>query len=343
MQYNGRYSVFDASRIRTQPVAGRTNKVKLDDLVEPARVLDAAYNVGEQAGAIADLAEAIVAARGRGKPVIFLTGAHLIKNGLGLLVVDLVNRDVISLVAMNAAGAIHDFELATLGETSEVVPSALPEGHFGMATELGTINAILAEGHAAALGYGESLGRVMNDAAFRGAVERRLDLQAPLQFPYRAASVIAACYDKNVPLTVHAGIGTDVIDQHPNFDGAAKGGCSGRDFLIYTEAVATLAGGGVALNVGCAVTGPEVLLKAVSMAANVGRAPTGLITADFDLKPYTKSAMTDEGDFNYYFRHHKSVATRVPEAFGGKGFYIQGNQKQTIPRLYQEVVKRLGA
>jgi hypothetical protein len=151
--------------------------------------------------------------------------------------------------------------------------------------------------------------------------------------------MIATCYRCRVPLTCHASIGTDVIDQHPNFDGCAKGGCSGRDFLIYAQQVTQLADGGVALNIGSAVTGPEVLLKAVSMAGNIGCVPNGLITADFDLKPYHHDKMKDEGDFNYYFRHHKSVATRVPEAFGGAGYYIQGDQNDTLPRFYQELRK----
>lgn len=343
MDYRGRYVMFDASRVRTYAVAGRANKVTLADLVDPATVSAGTYDVGDQAGAIGELAESMVSAVWSGKPVIWLTGAHLIKNGLGPLVIDLVARGAVSLVAANAAVTIHDFELALIGQTSEHVPNALPDGQFGMARELGYINAAVAEGNAYRLGYGESLGRLICDDDFRLAVQKRLGLTKAIAFKHIDTSVIAACYQRAVPLTVHAGIGTDVIDQHPNFDGQAKGGCSGRDFLIYTEQVARLAGGGVVLNVGSAVTGPEVLLKAVSMAGNVGRPPRGLVTADFDLKPYRRSAMTDEGDFNYYFRHHKSVATRVPEAFGGKGFYVQGDQRVTIPRLYQEVVRALEA
>ena len=338
MNYRGRYKIFDSSKIKTYPVSQRTNKVKLEDLVKPDEILQKEYP-SDQSESIAKLAEKIISARKSGKPVIWLTGAHLIKNGLGPIVIDLIRRDIITLVATNAAGTIHDFELSLIGQTSEYVPNALPEGKFGMATELGYINAILADGNRHKLGYGEALGRCMCDNEFRKQIEKII--AAELTFKHRDISVIANCYERNVPLTVHAGIGTDVIDQHPNFDGENKGGCSGRDFLIYTNQVTELAGGGVALNIGSAVTGPEVLLKAVSMAGNIGKTPYGLITADFDLKDYKPNAMTDESSGEYYFRDHKSVVTRIPQAFRGEGFYIQGNQKITIPKLYQEIIKLL--
>ncbi len=135
------------------------------------------------------------------------------------------------------------------------------------------------------------------------------------------------------------GIGTDVIDQHASFDGEAKGGCSGRDFLIYVQHVTKLTKGGMVLNIGSAVTGPEVLLKAVSMAANAGTVPSGIITADFDLRKFDPEQMTNESAESYYFRDQKSVVTRIPEAFGGNGYYIQGNQKQTLPYFYKKILE----
>ncbi len=341
MQYSGRYSIFDPNAIRTYPVARRTNKVKLEYLADPRRLMTQFYDVGSQESAIRELAEQIMTAVRTNKPVIWFTGAHLIKNGLGTLLADLVRRKVLSLVATNGAGVIHDFELALIGQTSEYVPNALPEGQFGMAAELGYINAALAEGYDHQLGFGESIGRFLCDSEFCCAVQRRLNLDHPIEFKHPDVSVIAACYECRIPLTVHVGIGTDVIDQHPNFDGAAKGACSGRDFLIYTDQVARLTNGGIVLNIGSAVTGPEVLLKAVSMAGNIGKAAHGILTADFDLKPYVHEAMTDESNCSYYFRHHKSVVTRIPEAFGGKGLYVQGDQRLTIPRLYQEIIRNL--
>jgi hypothetical protein len=161
------------------------------------------------------------------------------------------------------------------------------------------------------------------------------------QFTHPEVSVLAACYENSVPFTVHIGIGTDVIDQHPSFDGRAKGGCSGRDFLIYTQEVSRLTNGGVVLNIGSAVTGPEVFLKAVSMAANAGHVPKNIITVDFDLRHHDARVMSDESEQGYYYRDQKSVVTRIPQAFEGKGYYIQGNQKQTFPLLYRKIMEQL--
>ena len=163
---------------------------------------------------------------------------------------------------------------------------------------------------------------------------------SPCSFSRPQVSVLAACYENNIPFTVHVGIGTDVIDQHPSFDGQAKGGCSGRDFLIYTNEITKFTNGGVILNIGSAVTGPEVLLKAVSMAANAGTVPNDIITADFDLRDHEPKAMGDESKECYYFRDQKSIVTRIPQGFKGKGFYIQGNQKQTFPLLYKKIVEQ---
>ena len=162
---------------------------------------------------------------------------------------------------------------------------------------------------------------------------------SPRGFANPEISVLATCYKNSIPFTIHAGIGTDVIDQHRSFNGCAKGGCSGRDFLIFAQHVTELTEGGVILNVGCAITGPEVLLKAVSMAANIGRVPDKIITADFDLRDYQPKQLTDESAQGYYLRDQKSIVTRIPQAFNGKGFYIQGNQKQTIPALYKNIIE----
>lgn len=341
MEYEGRYKAFDAGRVKTYPLATRSNKVKLGDLVLPKDVAGRAFDVPpEVRRGVQAVAEAIVAARRDGKPVILFTGAHLIKNGLGPLLVDLVEQGCLTLVAGNGATSIHDFELALVGETSENVPAALDKGLFGMAYEFGYINTALSVGNQQKLGYGETLGRMICEEQFRKQV---LSLVAkpgsPTQFTHPEVSVLAACYRKRVPFTVHVGVGVDVIDQHPSFDGQAKGGCSGRDFLLYTNEICNLTKGGVVLNIGSAVTGPEVLLKAVSMAANVGCVPQGILTADFDLREHKPRHMTDEASPGYYFRDQKSVATRIPEAFGGQGLYIQGDQKQTVPLLYKSLIE----
>ena len=192
------------------------------------------------------------------------------------------------------------------------------------------------------LGYGESLGRMICDESFRNEVLSSVARDdSPRDFPYAATSVLAACYEKNVPFTVHAGIGVDVTDQHASFDGEAKGGCSGRDFLIFANETTKFTDGGVVLNIGSAVQGPEVLLKAISMAANIGKTPGKIITADFDLRSYDSKQMADESSVGYYFRDQKSIVTRVPQAFGGTGYYIQGDQKQTVPLLYKQIIELL--
>ncbi len=342
MQYHGKFPIFDSNQIKTYPVADRINKVQLEDLADPERTLAAAIPLApEQEDVLDQLAKHIVLAVRAGRPVIWFTGAHLIKNGLGLILIDLIRRGAVSLLGTNGAGTIHDFELALIGQTSEYVPNALPQGQFGMAREFGYINAALLEGQHRLIGFGQALGQLICDSDFRRAVEKRLNLDHPIVFKHPEVSLIAACHQHNIPLTVHVGIGTDVIDQHPNFDGSAKGGCSGRDFLIYTQHVTNLDKGGVVLNIGSAVTGPEVLLKAVSMAGNINRPPCRIVTADFDLKPYHLNAMNDESNCCYYFRHHKSVATRIPAAFQGQGLYIQGDQCRTVPRLYQLIIQQL--
>lgn len=339
MEYEGRYKAFDPTRIRTYPLATRNNKVKLGDLVLPRDVGGLSLDVPQQVRRdIQTVAEAMIAARRADKPVIVFTGAHLIKNGLGPLLLDLVERNCVTLVAGNGATTIHDFELALIGETSENVPAGLDKGLFGMAYEFAYINMALSVGNQQKLGYGESLGRMICEESFRSEVFARMT-KPPSQFAHPEVSVLAACYRRRVPFTVHVGIGTDVIDQHPSFDGQAKGGCSARDFLLYTNEVAKLTEGGVVLNVGSAVTGPEVLLKAVSMAANVGCVPHGILTADFDLRTHEARQMTDEAAQCYYFRDQKSVVTRIPEAFGGRGLYVQGDQKQTFPLLYQQIIE----
>lgn len=343
MEYEGRYKAFDLSRVGTYPLGTRSNKVKLGDLVFPKDVDALTFDLPpEVQDGVQAVAEAMVAARRDRKPVILFTGAHLIKNGLGPLLLDLVNRGCVTLVAGNAATSIHDFELALIGETSENVPAALDKGQFGMAYEFAYINFALSVGNRRKLGFGEVLGRMICDTEF---CEQALSLaskpDSAVEFLHPEVSVLAACYRRAVPFTVHVGIGTDVIDQHPSFDGQAKGGCSGRDFLLYTNEVAKLVRGGVVLNIGSAVTGPEVLLKAVSMAANVGSVPRGILAADFDLREHEPGQMIDEAAQGYYFRDQKSVVTRIPEAFGGRGLYIRGDQKQTVPLLYRQIVESL--
>ena len=343
MDYSGRYNAFDLGRVNTYPLNTRLNKVTLDDLVRPEDVDDIALELpGKTCDEIEDIAWAIVSSRQAGRPVVIFTGAHLIKNGLGPLLAEMVKRGLVSLVAGNCAAAIHDFELALIGQTSENVPDALSKGRFGMAREFAYFNYAMSVGNKYKLGLGESLGRTICDEDFRREVlASAAEGDLPDTFAHPEVSLLVACYENNVPFTIHVGIGTDVVDQHPSFDGQAKGGCSGRDFLIYTNEIAGLTNGGVVLNIASAVTGPEVLLKAVSIAANTGSVPNGILTADFDLRDRDPGAMSDESSQGYYFRDQKSVVTRIPHSFAGKGFYIQGNEKQTFPLLYKKTIQLL--
>jgi len=334
MEYRGKFPFFPYEKISTYPLKNRKNKVTQASLYFPDRVMAMKPEFTHpDLGAIAD---AIVEARKKGWPVIWLMGAHPVKAGMSPLIIDLMQRGICTLLCGNFASAIHDFEIALIGETSEVVPNALPRGEFGLAAETGFyINDAIAWGNKRRLGLGETLGRVINGEA-KG--------ELAMEFPFKHESYLAQGYLKGIPVTIHATMGTDITDQHPNFDGECKGGCSGRDFGVFAAHVLEMygRGGGVYLNVGSAVTGPEVFLKAVSMAANVGMPPKGLVAADFDIRPANLQHMSDEHKYSYYFRDIKSVVTRIPEAFGGRGYYIQGDFFQAIPALYQVIRQKMG-
>lgn len=343
--YNGKYDIFDTSKLKTYSLKCRTSRVSLTDILEPEMVLKKEFNIVEKIkNKIDKVAGEIIKARKKAQPVILFTGAHLVKNGLGLIIIDLIKKGVLTLVAGNGATAIHDFELALFGHTSENTLQALKEHKFGMAYEFNYINAAIILGYKYKIGLGESIGRLICDDSFRNEALSNLinnnDLKIK-KFLYPQISISANCYNESIPFTVHVGIGTDVIDQHKYFSGEAKGSCSGKDFLIYTKEVTKLVSGGIVLNVGSAVTGPEVFLKAAAMAANSGTPPNNIITADFDIREEGKNRMTDESSQFYYYRDQKSVVVRIPQAFNGKGYYIFGNQKLTIPYLYKKIIEKL--
>ena len=341
MEYKGRYEMFDTEQINTYPVSERTNKVKLTDLIKPEGINKLQIEISDEIDErLTILAKEVISAKENNLPVIFFTGAHLVKNGLSLLVGDLIKRGFFTMLSGNGATSIHDFELGLIGETSEYVPQALEKGQFGMAFEFNFINAALTVGNKYKLGYGESVGRMMHNQAFRKEVADILGIDiSQINFKYAEISLQYVCYQEKVPLTIHVGVGTDVLDQHKYFDGRAKGGCSGRDFLIYTNEITKFTKGGVILNIGSAVTGPEVFLKAASMAGNTGYVPDKIITANFDIRPYNPTNFTNDNTVGYYFRDQKSIVTRVPEAYKGQGYYIEGNQKNTIPAFYKKLIE----
>lgn len=344
--YKGKYSIFNTSGAQNYFLKNRTSRVRICDIIDPQSVIETKQNLKKETANVIDIISSeIISARKSSKPVILFTGAHLVKNGLGRLVIDLVLKKMLTLVAGNAATSIHDFELALFGQTSENTFQALIEHKFGMALEFGYINQAIILGNEYKLGFGESIGKFICEDNFRKKALanfcKKMGCIDLVKFLYPQFSIAATCYKNNIPFTIHASIGTDVIDQHKNFNGEAKGGCSARDFLIYTNEVSKLGSSGVVLNIGSAVTGPEVLLKAVSMTANAGSPPDGIVTADFDLRDEGLDKMTDESSQFYYFRDQKSIVTRIPKAFNGKGYYIQGDLKITVPCLYRKIIEKL--
>ncbi len=366
MKYRGSYPAFDLSKVRTYPLNTRKNKVEVGGFVDCAKLATMPiacakrpwFRSGrkgpgaDQSQGLRELAAYTVKCFREKKPVVILSGAHPIKNGLNPIVIDLINRGIVSLYSTNGAGTIHSFELALTGASSESVRDALPKGDFGMAFETGAyINYALQVGRARGYGYGESMGRLFCDRAFRKAVidltfRRHQDLGCYFKpydgFPYNDSCIFAAAFRKKIPACVHAMMGTDIIDQHASFDGEGKGAASGADFLVFTKAMERFTRGGVVLNIGSAIMGPEVLLKAVSMVANVGKRPDGLWTGDFDIRPFVfDDEVRDESKYYYYFRDQKSIATRIPKVFGGKGYYFQGTHHETLVPFYQYVLKEL--
>jgi len=367
VEYKGSYTLFDASAVRTYPLRVRSNKVELGGFVDVAELRRSEIRCSsepwfrnglpgpgpDQSAGLEELAGRIVACYRAGKPVVVVTGAHAIKNGQIPIIIDLIRRGIVTLYATNQAGTIHSFELALTGASSESVRDALPAGEFGMAFETGAyLNAAIRLGWEEGIGMGESMGRLYCDADFRRRViDRALTGRGDTDqyykpydgFPHADCCVFAAAYQMGIPICVHASPGADIIDQHDSFDPAAKGGTSGVDFLVFAEHMCRFTEGGVVLNIGTAVMGPEVLLKAVSMAANTARAPRGLWTGDFDVRPFVfDDEVRDESQAYYYLRDQKSVATRIPKVFGGVGFYFQGLHAATLPPLYQYICRELG-
>lgn len=309
------YPRFDRSRLRLLPLAERRHDMDLSHVLP----LDAPVEFSDPQLEI--IANRMVAARRAGRPVILLMGAHVIKVGAARHVIDLMERGLITHVAMNGAGPIHDYELALIGATTESVARYISEGQFGLWRDTGAINDIIAAAAADDIGIGEAVGRAIVRA----------------NLPHQDVSICAAGYRLGIPVTVHIGIGYDIIHEHPNCDGAALGAASYTDFLVFAHAVEQLEGG-VALNFGSAVMGPEVYLKALAMARNVahreGRAIAHFTTAVFDLVGLPADIHTEapRSDPHYYYRPFKTILVRTVQD-GGESFYVCGDHRATLPAL----------
>ncbi|MBW2339008.1 MAG: hypothetical protein JRF50_01475 [Deltaproteobacteria bacterium] len=244
------------------------------------------------------------------KTIILAMGAHAVKVGLSPVILDLMERGIISGLAMNGAGIIHDLEIAMVGATSEDVESALPQGEFGMARETGEfLNGAITEGAKAGIGLGTSVGKHI--------------LQASL--PYARYSLLAAGARLHIPLTVHVAIGTDIIHIHPAVNGSAIGETSHRDFRIFATLVSRLEGG-VYINLGSAVVLPEVFLKSLTLVRNLG----------FEVKRFT----TVDMDFIRHYRPMNNVVKR-PTLEGGQGFSLIGHHEIMFPLLAAALIENL--
>lgn len=317
-----KYETFDRSRLIVKPLAERKHDLPLERwmaLDDPAP----AFEHPE----LAEIARRLKTARERGAARILMMGAHVIRAGVNRHIIDLLERGAIDHIALNGAGAIHDYELARIGATTESVARYIRSGEFGLWRETGELNDWIREAAALELGLGENAGRRIAES----------------DYPHRDLSVMAAAWRLSVPVTVHVGIGYDILHEHPNCEGAALGAASYRDFLIFAHTVERLEGG-VLLSFGSAVMAPEVYLKALAMARNVGlqegRAIRDFATAVFDVVPirgdiHGELAKTDPG---YYFRPHKTVLVRTV-ADGGASYYFCGDHRATFPALRRAILE----
>lgn len=308
--------MVDFNKIKTLPIRRIPHKVKIADFgrpCSPGGAWEEFYASLPGILAARDLKELvrrIVRTRRAGQPLIWGIGGHVVKCGLSPCLIDLMERKAITALAMNGSAAIHDFEIALVGETSEDVPSSLEDGIFGMAEETGRMmNEALRKGVKRGWGAGEALGRF---------VEKE-------KFPHRSLSVLARGAALRIPLTVHIAIGTDTIHSHPSASGAVIGEASFRDFRLLADLVAGCASGGY-INIGSAVVLPEVFLKAVAIARNLGRKLDGLWTANFDMI---------RG-----YRPMENVIKRPPGK-KGRGYAFLGHHEIMIPLLCRALIEEM--
>lgn len=310
---------LDLSRTSTWSAATRHNLVRIDNLLTPGESPAPPFTSPD----FETLMQRLRAARAGGRTISVFIGAHVIKCGLSRYLIRLMEDGCITHLAANGAGSIHDFELALLGGTSEHVPTAIEDGSFGMWEETGAyMNEAIRDGARRGVGYGQALAEYA-------------DAHKSL-FPHLADCVFYRAYAMGVPVTYHVTIGTDIIHQHPTADFGAIGAASGVDFSIFCKTISTL-DKGAHLNIGSAVTGPEVFLKALSIARNQGYPTFDITTANFDIIPlgdYRSDVSHDH--FHYYYRPRKNVVNR-PASRGGLGLYIEGNHLETIPNWYERM------
>ena len=308
--------MVDLTKIKTIPLNIRKCKVSINDFAKPTKkgssfkaFYDAFPNILASQN-IKALVDAVVDAHKKKRMIIFMMGAHVIKCGLSPLVIDLMKRGVVKAAALNGAGIIHDTEIAMIGRTSEDVGEGIMNGSFGMAKETAYfINEAINSGFEKGLGIGEALGAAIVKA----------------KLPHKDLSILATGYERNVPVTVHVAIGTDIIHQHPSANGEAIGEGSLLDFKNFIYSVSKLEGG-VAINFGSAVILPEVFLKALTVARNLGHKSRVFVSANFDM-------------INQY-RPYQNILSR-PTSTGGKAYNIIGHHEIMIPLFYRSIIEKI--
>jgi hypothetical protein len=310
------FSPLDFSKIKTYPIQRRANKVSQESLAKVYKKGDSFAKFYDSlphilvANDFRNLVKAVVQANRDGKPVIFAMGAHPIKCGLNPIFIDLMQRGIVNALMLNGAGGIHDFELAYQGETSEDVLKGLEDGSFGMIDETGRLmNQAFQEGDRKGWGAGKALGYFIQNS----------------QFSHTSLSLLATAEKQEIPTTLHIAIGTDIIHQHPTTQGAVLGKVTYRDFQTLAAVVAQLEGG-VFINFGSTVIIPEVFLKALTVARNLGHKVEKFTTATFDMK--------------HHYRPAQNVVSR-PVSLGGKGYYIVGHHEIMIPLLAAAILEEL--
>jgi hypothetical protein len=305
---------IDTSKIKTYSLKSRESKVRINDFAKPhikGRAFKDFFSSLPNILAsknLKEVATAAVQARKDQRPVMLGMGAHSIKVGLNPVIIDLMERGVITSVALNGAGIIHDFELAFIGQTSEDVDKEILSGAFGMADETGSMLNEAIKSAEAGEGIGAAIGRMIQSG----------------DFPYKDKSLLAAGFRKGVPVTVHVAIGTDIIHMHPSFDGRATGAGAQNDFLTFCSLVSELEGG-VYINLGSAVLLPEIFLKAVTLCRNLGN----------PLQHFTTVNM----DFVQHYRPNTNVVRR-PTQGGGKGYAITGHHEIMFPLLAAAIIEQ---
>ncbi len=306
-----RIQPLDFGGLKTVSIHDRGGKVRLEHFAKPYEkgagvpgMLDAMPRL-LAADSLRSVTEALIHAKQTGKQIIWGMGGHVIKCGLAPVLLDLMKRGYATAFAMNGSAAIHDFEIAIAGWTSEDVEAVLPDGRFGSAEETGReMNVAISEGDKVGLGMGEALGLRLSRLAPQERIEQ---------------SLVLGAWHAGIPVTVHVAIGTDTPHTHPAAEGAAIGSTSHRDFRLFTSIVTGLHDGGVYVNLGSAVVMPEVFLKAISMARNLGY-PLGNFT-------------TVNLDFLQHYRPKVNVVERPHAQSGGKGYSITGHHEILVPLL----------